>query len=121
MKTVIGIFVEVRLEAWKKLEVLRRKNILRNSVDHIWGFNIPFQQMAGEPAVDTVILSFQIPAEDKLRLQREAAERKMSVSAFARFIIAEGVKDVSLSPEDYEEIAKIVRENQRKRNAKRVA
>lgn len=77
--------------------------------------------MAGEPALDTVILSFQIPAADKIRLQKEADSRKMSLSAYCRFLVAEGVKDVSLTPEDYEEIARIVRENLKRRNERRAA
>ncbi len=83
--------------------------------------------MANEPALDTVILSFQIPAADKLRLKNEAKARKMNtrkndgIATYARFIIQEAVKDVQLTPEDYEEIAKIMRKNKESREKKRLS
>ncbi len=76
--------------------------------------------MANEPALDKVILSFQIPAALDVRLRKEAKRRGMSKSALIDFILFEGTKDVPLSAEDYEEIANIVRKNEKNRQKKRL-
>ena len=77
--------------------------------------------MANEPATDKVMFSLQISIAEKIRLEKEAARLgHESVSDYVRYLIHNGVKDVVLSPEDYEEIASRIRENQARRDKKRV-
>lgn len=76
--------------------------------------------MPNEPALDKTIISFQLPVTLKIRLGKEARRRKMSVSSLIHFLLNEGVKDIVLTSEDYEQIAKLVKNNEAKRNRKRL-
>ena len=75
--------------------------------------------MANEPAVDKVIISFQIDAALKQRLRREAKDRKMLMSEYITFVLSESVKHTALTSEDYEEVKKIVKRNEARRLARR--
>lgn len=81
----------------------------------------PVIVMANEPALDKVVLSFQIPAELDVKLRKEAKRRSMSKSALIDFLLFEATKNIPLSSEDYVEISKIVRKNEEKRNRKRLS
>lgn len=80
----------------------------------------PVIEMANEPALDKVVLSFQIPAELDVKLRKEAKRRSMSKSALIDFLLFEATKNIPLSSDDYAEISKIVRKNEEKRNRKRL-
>jgi len=76
--------------------------------------------MANEPALDKVILSFQIPIPLDVKLKKEAERRGMSKSAYIDFILFEETKNVPLTPEDYELIAETIRKNKERRERKRI-
>lgn len=75
--------------------------------------------MANTPALDKAIISFQLPISLKVRLEREAALRRMSVSALITHLINEGVAGVTLSAEDYARISKLVKQNEQRRKQRR--
>jgi hypothetical protein len=114
------IVVSVPMETALKLKNREARNFLQKSVDGICRFNIPSEQMADEPATDKVMLSFQCPVSVVVRMDKQW--KKMSMESRTEFIlhrINEGIKGVSLTPEDYEEIARQIRENEKKREARR--
>ena len=75
--------------------------------------------MSNEPAIDKVVISYQIDAALKQRLKRAADERKMTLSSFIVFTLTEAVRDVTLTSEDYEEIKRTVQKNEQRRRARR--
>ena len=77
--------------------------------------------MANEPALDKVMFSFQISVAEKIRMEKEAARLgHESLSDYVRYLIHKGVKNVELTAEDHEEIARQIRKNQAARDRKRV-
>lgn len=71
--------------------------------------------MANAPSIDKTIVSFQLPIALKVRLEKEARRKRMSVSALVTHLINEGVSDVILTATDYENIARLVKKNEAKR------
>ena len=74
--------------------------------------------MANSPAIDKAIISFQLPITLKVRLEKEAGRKRMSVSALVTHLITEGVSDVVLTAEDYVLIANLVKKNELKRQTR---
>jgi hypothetical protein len=56
-----------------------------------------------------------LPIALKVRLEKEAKRKRMSVSALVTHLINEGVSDVVLSASDYAQIAEMVKHNEIKR------
>lgn len=71
--------------------------------------------MANSPAIDKAIVSFQLPIALKVRLEKEAKRRRMSMSALVTHLINEGVSGIVLSADDYARIATLVKRNEIKR------
>jgi hypothetical protein len=81
----------------------------------------PFPDMANEPAIDKVMFCLQISLSEKRRLTSEAKRRGFeTLSAYVLHLIQDALKDVELTAEDYEEIAKQIRKNQQRRDQKRI-
>jgi len=114
------IQIELAIETARKLTRLRAGKFREKELTLLLGCIKPLIEMANEPALDKVILSFQIPASLDIRLRKEAERRGMSKSALIDFLLFEATKDVPLSAEDYEQIAQVVRKNEEKRQKKRV-
>ncbi|MDR1146450.1 MAG: hypothetical protein LBK71_09995 [Verrucomicrobiales bacterium] len=79
--------------------------------------------MANEAALDSKTTSFYMPLELHKKLQREARRLRISVNALVTFILESELKrrGVELTAEDYEEIARQVRKNEKRRLAARHA
>lgn len=114
------IHIELAIETARKLSRLDPRKFREKELTSLVGCIKPLIEMANEPALDKVILSFQIPASLDIRLRKEAERRGMSKSALIDFLLFEATKDVPLSAEDYEQIAQVVRKNEEKRQKKRV-
>lgn len=67
----------------------------------------------GRYKVGTVKLTVTVDNEDKLRVERRSMNRGYeNVSAFLREAIHQAVWDEPLLPEDYEKLAKMIKEQQ---------
>ena len=77
--------------------------------------------MPNDPAIEKRVRSFQLPLELHQQLVREAARLGVKVNSLLVLILTEELdrRGVELTPEDYEEIAKQKRKNQRARAKKR--
>jgi len=107
--------VAVPLHFAKRLERVGKKFLFT-----ILRFVKPFP-MSGEIALDSKITSVQFPLELHQMLIKEAARLGISKNALIIMLLDEELKKrgVTLTPEDYEEIAHEMRKNKQRRNAKR--
>lgn len=99
---------------------LRLKKIGKKFLFPITRFVKPFH-MSGEIALDSKITSVQFPLELHQMIVKEADRLGISKNAFIIMLLEEELKKrgVTLAPEDYEEIAREMRKNKQRRNAKR--
>lgn len=113
------LFLSVPRELAAKIPKAKKK-----SEKLLQGLRNPFKpssDMANEPAIDKVMFCLQISLSEKRRLASEAKRRGFeTLSAYVLHLIQDALKDVELTAEDYEEIAKQIRKNQQRRDQKRV-
>jgi len=79
--------------------------------------------VSGEIAIDSKITSIYLPLRTYQGLKSEAKRLKVSFNTLVLLILEEEIKKrkISLTPEDYEEIAKEIRKNKQRRIARRAS
>jgi hypothetical protein len=113
------LFLELPRELAAK--ITRDEKKLKNLLPGLKNRYKPIPDMPNEPALDKVMFCLQISLSEKMRLSTEAKRRGFeTLSAYVLHLIQDALKDVELTAEDYEEIAKQIRKNQQRRDQKRI-
>ena len=112
--------VSIILHREEAHKIQKNKNILDKSLTLLEGVgNLLF--MPSDHSPDKISVGAWIPRTLYARFKKEALARKMSVTEFFEFILSKAVKDVTLTPEDYEQIAQETRRAIERKSGKRTS